>query len=427
MNKKNEDPNLFVLSLILFLFFIVNAKANAATQMVMSVAQVKDFYVPDTYKIQIGQRSVLGAVDMGAKVRIIAKKTGESTLQIGPTSYYVQVVPQSSQQNRKALSDALKQMMGPKIGPSIFPLVIEGHLYRFADWQKISRETADKNIMYQMRAEIDGDVMTEAEIEIKKNLADRNLPMPQFSWRGIPIATYAKSFDSLSTQLKEVLDQYGIAIRFEQTQLKVEPLIRIQIVVAEVSHLIQNKIGVSWPDSIAAQVSSKVGGPSSLEVIVHAIEDEGLGQVLASPTLLAKSGGQSEFLAGGEIPIRISNRKSMDVIWKRHGIYLQMKPQADRAGQIKMDLVTEISMVDGGNSIDGVPAIKTNRISSQFDLASAETIVLSGLVRNEWFKNSSGVPGFKDIPILGRLFESRSFIESRTELVIFVTPQVIQQ
>lgn len=415
------------LAVALFLIFIFNAKSNAAVKLTLSVAQVKDFHVPSDYKIQIGQRSVLGAVDMGAKVRIIAKKVGESSLQVGPVIYLVQVVPQASALHRKNFSDMLKTMMGPRLNPSVYPLVVEGNIYRFSDWRKMQKLSVDKNIMFQMKADLDQDVIADAENEIRRSLSERNLPAPQFSWRGVATATYAKSFEALKPRLLSVLEPYGLTLRFEKSQLKIEPLIRIQIVVAEVSHMIQNKIGVSWPDAIAAQVSPKLGGPSSLEVIVRAIEDEGLGQILASPTLLAKSGGQSDFLAGGEIPIRVTSRNSADVIWKRHGIFLQMNPHADLSGQIKMDLVTEISMVDGGNSIEGVPAIKTNRISSQFDLASAETIVLSGLVRNEWFKNSSGIPGLKDIPVLGRLFESRSFVESRTELVIFVTPHVIQQ
>lgn len=415
------------LAVALFLIFIFNAKSNAAVKLTLSVAQVKDFHVPSDYKIQIGQRSVLGAVDMGAKVRIIAKKVGESSLQVGPVIYLVQVVPQASALHRKNFSDMLKTMMGPRLNPSVYPLVVEGNIYRFSDWRKMQKLSVDKNIMFQMKADLDQDVIADAENEIRQSLSEHNLPAPQFSWRGVATATYAKSFEALKPRLLSVLEPYGLTLRFEKSQLKIEPLIRIQIVVAEVSHMIQNKIGVSWPDAIAAQVSPKLGGPSSLEVIVRAIEDEGLGQILASPTLLAKSGGQSDFLAGGEIPIRVTSRNSADVIWKRHGIFLQMNPHADLSGQIKMDLVTEISMVDGGNSIEGVPAIKTNRISSQFDLASAETIVLSGLVRNEWFKNSSGIPGLKDIPVLGRLFESRSFVESRTELVIFVTPHVIQQ
>lgn len=415
------------LAVALFLIFIFNAKANAAVKLTLAVAQVKDFFVPSDYKIQIGQRSVLGAVDMGPKVRIIAKKVGESSLQVGPVTYLVDVVPASSALHRKNFSDMLKTMMGPRLNPSTYPLVVEGNIYRFSDWRKMQKLSADKNIMFQMKAELDQDVIVDAESEIRRSLSERNLPVPQFSWRGVATATYAKSYEPIKPSLLSVLEPYGLAVRFEKSQLKIEPLIRIQIVVAEVSHMIQNKIGISWPDAIAAQVSPKLGGPSSLEVIVRAIEDEGLGQILASPTLLAKSGGQSDFLAGGEIPIRVTSRNSADVIWKRHGIFLQMKPHADLSGQIKMDLVTEISMVDGGNSIEGVPAIKTNRISSQFDLASAETIVLSGLVRNEWFKNSTGIPGLKEIPILGRLFESRSFVESRTELVIFVTPQVIRQ
>jgi pilus assembly protein CpaC len=237
---------------------------------------------------------------------------------------------------------------------------------------------------------------------------------------------FAKDLEVFAAQIQEILQPYGIRTVFEKSQIATQPLVRIQITVAEVSRQLQRKIGVQWPDAVAAQLSPKFKGPDELTIFLRALEDEGMGHILASPTLLARSGGESEFLAGGEIPIRISNGKRFDVIWKRHGIYLQMKPIADLTGRMKMSLTTEVSM-PSGEAVDGIPGLKTNRISSQFDLEGSQTIVLSGLVKNDWFTTSSGIPGLKNLPILGYLFKSDSFMESQSELVIFVTPQVLHQ
>src|SRR5690606_34986207 len=125
-----------------------------------------------------------------------------------------------------------------------------------------------------------------------------------------------------------IFEPYGVGLNFEKSQISTQPLVRIQITVAEVSRQLQRKIGVEWPHAVAAQLSPKLKGPEELGIFLHALEDDGLGHVLASPTLLARSGGEAEFLAGGEIPIRITNGKRFEVIWKRHGIYLQMKPHA---------------------------------------------------------------------------------------------------
>ena len=83
-------------------------------------------------------------------------------------------------------------------------------------------------------------------------------------------------------------------------------------------------------------------------------------------------------------------------------------------------------MLDPSHSIEGVPALLTNRIESHFDLKKSRTIALSGLLKSEWFRNSEGLPGLSQIPVLGYLFSSKAYKNDETELVIFVTPEVIQ-
>jgi pilus assembly protein CpaC len=412
---------------LILICLLAHARAAAdKNQFYLAVGQTRDLYAPPSAKVRVEKRAILTAIDLGNKIRVLAKKEGESTLLIGQQSFRVIVVSQLSSEFAPEFKKLVQKMLGPQIDSHSHPLTITGNIYRAEDWQSMARLAENKKVMLQMKAQIDSDVLVTIENEIKKKLEEQNLPYPQFQLNFGAKVTYSKKYEDQREALSKVFSPYGIKVQFISSQLKVEPLVRIQIVVAEVSRLLQNRIGVSWPSSLTAQISPKLKGPNSIEVTLQAIEDEGLGQILASPTLLAKSGGQAEFLAGGEIPIRLSNNKRLEVTWKRHGIFLQMKPQADLSGQIKMDLTVEVSTLDGA-SIDGLPSIKTNKISSQFDLAKAETIVLSGLVRNDWARTSSGLPGLKDLPIIGGIFSSRSFLEARSELVIFVTPQVIQQ
>jgi pilus assembly protein CpaC len=409
-----------------FAIFLFCFTGHAAEVLILPIGSHRDFKLPPSAAVRVGKRSVLSAVDMGPHVRVFAKNTGESTLILGSRAVRVQVVGKNNLSAANELREMAKQMLGPRIEADGEALAVRGQIHRLSDWEKFARLAGVKNIMFRLYAGVDDDVKDAFLQKIREELKEKNLPLPVFIWRGGARVVFAKELEIYSATLRETFEPYGFAISFEKSQIQTLPLVRIQITVAEVSRNLQRKIGVEWPHAVAAQLSPKLKGPEQLGIFLHALEDEGLGHVLASPTLLARSGGEAEFLAGGEIPIRLMSGKRFEVIWKRHGIYLQMKPHADLTGRIKMSLTTEVTMLSG-ESVDGLPGLKTNRISSQFDLEGSQTIVLSGLVRNDWFTSTTGLPGLKDIPILGRIFNSQSFIESQSELVIFVTPQVLHQ
>jgi pilus assembly protein CpaC len=186
--------------------------------------------------------------------------------------------------------------------------------------------------------------------------------------------------------------------------------------------------GLKWPDTYSARILPQ-GLERTEDLIFNgkALEESGHGKILASPNIICRSGKEAEFLAGGEFPIKILNYKVQDIVWKRYGILLRVKPKADSAGRISLSIETEISTIDKSTAVDGVPGLLTNRVSSHFDLTQPRTIALSGLIKNEDGTSSAGIPYLSRVPILGPLFSSKDFQEKRTELVIFVRPSILSE
>ncbi|GJM05201.1 MAG: hypothetical protein DHS20C09_11920 [marine bacterium B5-7] len=146
--------------------------------------------------------------------------------------------------------------------------------------------------------------------------------------------------------------------------------------------------------------------------------------ILAEPRLAARSGGEANFLSGGEFPIEISNINGTTVEFKKFGIQLTVKPEVDRNNNVKAKVTTELSAINNAVAVNGIPGLNTRKTEADVILSSGETLVMSGLINQEASKDEQGVKWLKDLPILGRLFSSETFRDNKSELVIFVTPQV---
>ena len=152
--------------------------------------------------------------------------------------------------------------------------------------------------------------------------------------------------------------------------------------------------------------------------------NSGDAMILAEPRLVARSGGEAKFLAGGEVPIEIVTPTSASIEFKQFGILLNIKPTIDRNNNIRARVETEISAVDKSVSVGNTPGFLTRRTDADILLHSGETLVMSGLVDRELGRDLTGLKGLSALPILGHLFRSRDFRDKKTDLVIFVTPQV---
>jgi pilus assembly protein CpaC len=153
--------------------------------------------------------------------------------------------------------------------------------------------------------------------------------------------------------------------------------------------------------------------------------NNGDAMLLAAPVLSARSGGEAEFLSGGEVPIPVpGGLGTTSIEYKEFGIILRIKPQADNAGNIVAEVETELSNVDDSLAVDNTPGFRTRKTATDVSLRDGQTLVLSKLVSNEISKNTTAIIGLSKIPILGALFRSSNFRNQRSELVIFVTPHI---
>ena len=153
--------------------------------------------------------------------------------------------------------------------------------------------------------------------------------------------------------------------------------------------------------------------------------NNGYGRLLAQPRLLASSGQQANFLAGGEVPIIKRTLQGVDVEYKEFGVRLGVLPQTDRLGNINMDITAEVSAPDAALAVDNIPGFRTRRVQTNVNAIGGETIVLSGIYNNDEQKNVSKFPGLGHIPIVGELFKSRAWLEKKSELVILLTPRLV--
>ncbi|MBB5606648.1 MULTISPECIES: type II and III secretion system protein family protein [unclassified Janthinobacterium] len=156
-----------------------------------------------------------------------------------------------------------------------------------------------------------------------------------------------------------------------------------------------------------------------------ALDQQGTASILAEPQLSTRSGYKASFLAGGEIPYSVASINGVTVQFKPYGIKLDIEPRVGSNGIIRAVIESEVSSIDASLSTTSGPALLTRRTKTEFNVRQGETIVLSGLLQRNSSTDIDKVPFLGDIPILGALFRSKRFQNKETELVVFVTPSIV--
>ncbi|MGZ8337757.1 MAG: type II and III secretion system protein family protein [Allosphingosinicella sp.] len=164
---------------------------------------------------------------------------------------------------------------------------------------------------------------------------------------------------------------------------------------------------------------------------VDARENNGLVTILAEPTLTSLSGETASFLAGGEFPIPIAQSLGTTTIeYKQFGVGLAFTPYVMENGRISMRVRPEVSELSSAGSIafNGfeVPSLTVRRTETTVELGSGQSLVIAGLMRNVGNNSIDRTPFLGNLPILGALFRSNNFRRDETELVIVVTPYLVQ-
>lgn len=173
-------------------------------------------------------------------------------------------------------------------------------------------------------------------------------------------------------------------------------------------------------------------GFGPLKVALQALERQGLVNTLAEPNLTAISGETAGFLAGGEFPVPVGrdNEGNVTLEFKQFGVSLNFTPVVMSKDRISMQLATEVSALSDSNGLElvgtNIPGLTVRRAQTTVEMGSGGSIMIAGLIQSDTVNSFNGVPGIMDVPILGDLFKSKSFERNETELVIIVTPYLVE-
>jgi len=167
---------------------------------------------------------------------------------------------------------------------------------------------------------------------------------------------------------------------------------------------------------------------------IRALENKRMLQILAEPNVLAINGKTASFLAGGEFPFPNlqgggSGLGSVTVQFREFGIRINFTPTITPRGTIRLQVTPEVSSLDYANGLvfQGItiPGLSTRRVSTEIELEAGQSFAIGGLLDNRLTETYSKVPGIGDLPIIGKLFRSRSFNRNKSELLVIVSPELV--
>jgi pilus assembly protein CpaC len=245
-----------------------------------------------------------------------------------------------------------------------------------------------------------------------------------------------------------IVSQYGSPAIINTMTIEGGRQVNLEVRILEARRDAGRELGIAWRGSagplefgIGATNSGPAAGASSfstfvtniisspgisLAAAITALESKGLIRTLAEPNLTTLSGVGASFLAGGQVPIRMRDgENNISIEFKDFGVRLVFTPVVLDGDRIQIHLTPEVSGI-GGFTTAGDPGFNTRNLDATVELRDGQSFSVAGLLQSGTTLNQDQLPWLGDVPILGSLFKSSSFQKSDTELVVIVTPRLVQ-
>lgn len=409
--------------------------------------QQKVLQAPGVSRIAVADPNVADVKVVGSgEVLVTAVGSGKTELTIWRgqriTKYQVNV----TRMDPRELRDEVKKLLGDRenIRTRIVrdKVYIEGQVLTLQDLEK-AEEVAKLFPQVQNMVKLDPAAHAQIAQAVNRQLERAGLNNARASVVGSTVfleGTVNSKADMKKAEL--ITDSIGQNIH-NVLRIGASRMVELDVEFVEVARNSLDEIGIRWPTNISGDITFDY---SRTDVLRGELPDrellntearmstslgtalqfnDGITRVLARPRLVTASSEEASFLAGGEIPIPIVTQERAYVEYKEYGIRLNITPVVDSGGNIQTRILTEISDIDESVSIRGIPGFLSRRVDTEVTVRDGDTIVLSGLLHVRDGKDVSKVPILGHIPIIGELFKSRRFRERKTELVVFVTPRLV--
>ena len=244
-----------------------------------------------------------------------------------------------------------------------------------------------------------------------------------------------------------IVAQYGSPAVINTITLTGGQQVNLEVRILEAQRDAGRDLGIQWGGSVGGVKTTINGGPNdpaadaasfssfitsiisggiSLNATISALEAKHVVRTLADPNLTTLSGVNASFLAGGQVPIRtVDNNGNTALSFKDFGVRLVFQPVVLDGDRIQIHLTPEVSGI-GSFTSSGDPVFNTRTLDATVELRDGQSFSVAGLLQNDTQLSQNQLPWLGDVPILGALFKSSSFQKHETELVVIVTPRLVQ-
>ena len=421
-------------------------------QLYLGVGIQKPLSISGVSKVSVADPSVADVKAVGGQILVTGLAEGKTTLIIWKSSgqrisYLVTVRKQDITASIKEIQALLGDIEGVsvrQVGDRIF---LDGSVYTTQDAERVEQVVAlypnsknfvrvTPNATRLMAQTLNGAFQKAGLKNVQANVVSSSIFLEG-------------SVESQQDLQKAELVTKAMGAKAENlVTVGIKRMILAEVQFVEIRRTITDRYGIKYPTDISGTVTgtgvlgkdilpagplglnlgARLNGQASFAIGFQ--NNDGYGRLLAQPRLVCASGEKAEFLAGGQIPIPLITQNQFTVEYKDYGVILKLRPTADRNGNISTDIEAEVSQVDpsvsvsvGGSST--VPGFLVRRVKTSVSVRHGETIVLSNVFNADENKAVSKLPGLGHIPIIGELFKNRAFDTNKRELVIFVTPRIV--
>jgi pilus assembly protein CpaC len=448
MNRSHKRIQIVLISLLVGLMSVAFCTSSAARErLTLTLGEQKTINTPSISRIAVGNPGVadVKVLEESNQVLITAMGVGETNLIVWDESdrertILIRVSARDPWEVTGELKRLLTGVEGIDIKPVGMRVIIDGMVLREEDMKKILK--ISKFYPQVMSLATLSPTVLDTNIELV-NSELKNAGMS--SARAVRVGnrvilTGDVPDENAKKQAKVIADAFTKdVLNFIKVGIALKKMILVNVDFIEIDKGALTDAGIKWGNlmSFGAEVEAEgvwdgshtkpllgtytVTGNYGLNI--NLLKNNQRSRILAQPKLLCRSGEKAEFLAGGEIALPIVTANSSTVEYKKYGLILNISPFIDNYDNIATAIEVENSNI--ADFVNGIPNFQTSRVKTSINISNGQTIALSGLVSFTHSKSVDKVPGIGSIPILGELFKSRNFRRDESELVIFVTPQVI--
>ncbi len=231
----------------------------------------------------------------------------------------------------------------------------------------------------------------------------------------------------------------------------------IEVTVADVTLTEESQLGIEWllkdagtgganvdASTLSGELPgagfnlSAISAAGNAKILLNALATSNRANILSSPRIMARSGETATIQVGDEVPVITSQQSTLNsttpndpgvlqtVQYRSTGVILTVKPVIHSGNRVDLEIQQEVSAAATTKTgVNASPTISTRKVQTNMTLINGETVLLGGLIKKDNSSGDSGIPGLKDIPLLGALFRSETQKYIKTEMIVLITPYIL--